>query len=991
MRKVWSWGCLAATVLVSGCNSPHLAISGEAATVPAGSSKAFQALAQDSDGQITWTLSGPGSLDLTTGPQVTYSAPATYDPAGQHSATITVQLSDAADETRKIAITITQPSTSIGGIPGLNTNVTVTYDERDIPTITCIETTDCYAVLGYIHARDRFFEMDFFRRAARGKLSELVGEAALAQDQAIRTVFTTRTGDPLPEALTTYLQSDSFVAPRIAAYTNGVNAWLSAMRNDSTLLPAAYGQLQFTITNSKTDIPDWSDVDSVGVARLFQFQLSEDIEKEADYGRWAQTFASNPVAVGVWIQARSPLSSYTLAGTGAPNAPSLVAAPETLANLKSAAGALRSAQAFLRPLSALREKMGGPAGSNNWVVDGDHSATGQAMVANDPHLPLNYPSNFHLSHLVGTKDGLNVMGAIFPGLPATLIGRGSHVGWGVTVVGYDVTDLYVEQLVFQGGQPVAVMFKGNPVPFHPVTQSIGVRGTVGIEQRDFQVVVVPHHGPVISLDAAGGTAITARWTGQETATDDIRAFFRLNNAASVDDAQIALEGNEAKPDGGIYTGYYTGAQNFVLADDQGNIGFVPHACVPQRPWAASNAIYPYPVVPVPGTGGFEWATGPDGGVLCVANDKLPRAIGSDKGYLATANADPVGATADNDPYSGNQGTIPYVSFDWDDLGFRIARIQEVLDAKTANGGKVSLDDIHALQADHIAIVARPFLQVFQALHLTESTDANVAAAATMLAAWGTSDGGTPLDCPTGLVADALDPVTAQNDPDPRHSSDSASCLLFHTFLRRVLDTTFSDEVAAAGISRNAGHEVRALLTLLSGAVPTTGNPLCSDVDADGAKVTDRNCPTQVTNALAWAWTRLNSVYGATSNWRWGRVHTLTFAFVVSGYPLIDPTFQPGPFPRPGGAWTVDVGAPSPSVSNDLSFPYRSGGNVRWAASMDGTLANTTNQLPGVENGGPFSGSPSSMLSQWVTNTYFSWPYQPSDVSAAALRTETFNP
>jgi penicillin amidase len=992
MRTVLSWGCLAATVLVFGCNSPHLAIlSDPAATVPAGSSKTFDALAQDSDGQILWTLSGPGSLDVTSGPQVTYFAPATYDPAGQHSAVLKAQLTDAHEEVRSIAITITQPSTSIGEFPGLTSNVTVTYDERDIPTISCIKTVDCYAVLGYIHARDRFFQMDFYRRAGRGKLSELVGEGALSQDKLIRTVFTTRTGAPLPEALTTYAQNDPYVGPRLAAYTRGVNAWISALRSDAKLLPAAYGQLQYTITNSQTDIPDWSDVDTAAVARLFQFQLSEDIEKEVDYGRWAQTFAANPVAVGVWIQAKSTMNSYTLAGTGAPNAPTMTAAPETLDTLRSSAGALRNAQEFLRPLQSLRKKMG-PFGSNNWVVDKDHSATGQSLVANDPHQPLTYPSNFHLSHLIGSEDGLNVLGAVFPGVPTALIGRGTHVGWGDTVVGYDVTDLYVEQLVFQGQQPVAVMFKGNPVPFHPVNQTIGVRQVVGIEQRPFQVVVVPHHGPVISLDAAGGTAITVRWTGHETATDDIRAFFRLNNAANVDDARAALEGNDPNPDGGSYTGYYTGAQNFVLADDQGNIGYVPHACVPQRPWAASSAIYPYPVVPVPGTGNFEWATGPDGGLLCVPNDKLPRALGSNKGYLATANADPLGTTQDNDPYANNPGGVPYLSFDWSDkTAFRIARIQEVLDAKTANGGKVSLDDIHALQADHVVIGARLFLQVFEALHLRQSTDANVAAAATMLAAWGMSDGGTALDCPTGLVAGALDPVTALNDPDPRRSSDSASCLLFHTFLRRVLDTTFSDEVAAAGISRNLGNEVRALLTLLSGAVPTTGNPLCSDVDATGQKVKDRDCPTQVSDALGWAWARLKSIYGDTSNWRWGRVHTLTFEFVVPGYPLIDAPFQPGPFPRPGGAGTVDVGAGSAlaTSSNDLSFPYTSGGAVRWAASMDGTLANTTNQLPGVESGGPWSGSPSSMLSQWVTNSYFNWPFQQKDVTS--LRTETYTP
>ena len=82
-----------------------------------------------------------------------------------------------------------------------------------------------------------------------------------------------------------------------------------------------------------------------------------------------------------------------------------------------------------------------------------------------------------------------------------------------------------------------------------------------------------------------------------------------------------------------------------------------------------------------GRGNFEWLTGPDGGILCVTDDKLPRAIGSAKGYLATANSDPLGATADNNPYENNPGNTPYLSFAWSDfLGFRIGRIQEVLAA-----------------------------------------------------------------------------------------------------------------------------------------------------------------------------------------------------------------------------------------------------------------------------------------------------------------------
>ena len=423
-------------------------------------------------------------------------------------------------------------------------------------------------------------------------------------------------------------------------------------------------------------------MDTVAVSRLFQFQLSETAEQEGDYGKWAQTWAAligsgtaqdpGQLTIGLWMQAKSPIESFTLAASGAPNAPSLVAGPVALESLRNAKGALDGATRTLDALRDLRALMGSPAGSNNWVVDGQHTDIGQAFVVNDPHLSLQYPSNFHLSHLISSEDGLNVQGATFPGVPATLTGRGAHVGWGVTVVGYDVTDLYLETLVFQGQTPVGISFKGSTVPFIVVPQTYKFRTAAGLASlaNPTPVLVAPPHGPVVSLDATSGTAVTARWTGQETQTDDVRAFLRLNNAASVDDAQLALEGDPA-PDGGFYTGYWTGAQNFVLADDTGKIGYVPHACVPVRPWAASKAVYPYPVVPMDGRGNFEWATGPDGGMACVPNDKLPRAIGSAKGYLATANADPLGVSVDNDPYANNPGGVPYLSLEWDDQGYRI--------------------------------------------------------------------------------------------------------------------------------------------------------------------------------------------------------------------------------------------------------------------------------------------------------------------------------
>ncbi len=990
MKRV-VWAALAASAaLLAGCNSPHLALAQDnAVSVPVGASFAFAGVIQDASGTILWKLDGPGSLSTGAGLTTVYTAPAAYDPSA-NKATLVASLSEAPDEKQTVGITITKPTSSVGGIPGLASAVSVTYDERDIPTINCTKSVDCYAVLGFIHARDRLFQMDVYRRVGRGTLSELVGEGGLERDEAFRTLFTTRDGKSLPEELAAYVMTDPLVGPIATAYLAGVNAYIAQVRGDPSKLPAAYKQLQYVINPADpAALPDWTLADSAAVERLQLWLLSDDTAKEADLGLWAKKFASDPVSVGAWILAKGPVASYTLTGTGAPNAPSLPSASAPMESLRSTQ-ALQSASRALASLRSLRPSLGAPPASNNWVVDKDHTDIGQAIVANDPHLDFSYPSIFHLVHLIGTEDQLNWLGPLVPGLFANVIGRGSHVGYGATVVGYDVTDLYSETLVFQGQTPVGISFNGNTVPFTVVQPVYKFRTVTGLAtlSNPNPILVSPPHGPIIAFDPANGLAISTRWTGNETQTDEFRAILRLVSAASVDDARQALEG-DPKPDGGRYTGFWTGAQNFVLADDQGNIGYVPHACVPSRPWAQNHLIYPYPVVPMDGRGSFEWAKAPDGGLLCLSDDKLPIAIGSDKGYLATANADPLGTTDDNNPYENNPGGIPYLSFDWTDMGFRVGRIQEVLDQKTRDGAKVSLADLQALQSDHVVTVARPFIQVIEALDLASSSDTNVAAAVTMLLAWNSADAGTPLDCPTGLAPGSLDPVSAINDSSPTNSANSAACLLFHTFLRRVLTSTFLDEETAAGVSRSELNEIRAFLALVSGAIPNPNNSLCSDVDAQGHKSKDRTCASQLSDALGWAYRSLTQNYATTSNWRWGRVHTVTFPFIVSGYPLIDPQFQPGPFPRPGGALTVDVGSPVNPDPNNLNFAYGSGGGVRWLAAMDGKVEHTFEQLPGVESGGPYPFGRETMMTDWVLNKYFNWPFQASDVTS--VRSETFSP
>src|SRR5512143_3897677 len=263
-RVVWAAVAVSAAML-AGCNTPHLSLDQNSqVTVPVGSSIAFNGLIQDSSGTVLWKLDGPGSLSNTSGLSTVYTAPSTYD-ANANKATLTASISEASDQKQVVAITITKLSASVSGIPGLVSSVTVTYDERDIPTISCSKSVDCYAVLGFIHARDRLFQMDFLRRVGRGRLAELVGDPALSQDETLRTFFTNRKGESVPEALLAHMQAeDPVVAAAFAAYTKGVNAFIAQVRADASKLPDAYKQLFYAIDPTKTDdLPDWSDVDSV--------------------------------------------------------------------------------------------------------------------------------------------------------------------------------------------------------------------------------------------------------------------------------------------------------------------------------------------------------------------------------------------------------------------------------------------------------------------------------------------------------------------------------------------------------------------------------------------------------------------------------------------------------------------------------------------------------------------------------------------------------
>jgi penicillin G amidase len=1013
MRATWV-GCLFLSVFIGACHgassAPTLTIQ-PSGTVQVAGSQLFTATVQNTEQPVNWTLSGPGTLSSASGYETSYIAPALL---GGTPVTATLTAS-VAGLTQTANLTVAPPSLTPGTISGLSAPVKVEYDAQQIPHIFCAAANDCYAVQGYLQAKDRLFSMDLLRRTARGQLASMIGPLQVSSDEQFLSLFVTRTGQRIEDALVAAASPSDLAL--LTAYSNGVNAWLAVLGQNPNLIPGEYAQLPTPITNA-ADIPQWTPQDTLALGRLEQFELSENIGEEIGYGQFAQTYGpgaplADPGKMNSWIRCKEPVHAYTTN-------------PGTVSFMKKKFASLDSSQKH-RKVPALKYassskhvtpskpdpwgelyaaahkqiaeahqflgRLGLGIGSNNWVIDAAHSATGKAMVANDPHLPLAYPPLFHLAAMTASdSSGLDVSGGAFPGVPGALVGRGKHVGWGVTTVGYDVTDEYNEVLTTDALLNPAVVYQGKIVKLTQVHYTIKVRGGTDVP---YTVYVVPHHGPLIAANQNAGTALSLRWTGHEPIVD-LGAFIGLDTATEV--GNIGDYPPASTSAFAALSVYATGAQNFVLADDQGNIGYDPHAIVPKRPWAGSapNGIPLLPWMPLPGDGSAEWGTGvatddcngTPKAACWVADTDLPYAVNPPFGFLTTANSDPNGDSDDNDAiHNPPDPTVPsYLSFDWDDpTGFRVARIAQMIEQATADGGTVSLDQMQAMQTDHTLTIGEVFLPFLEAVP-TAMQSPSYQTGLAILQQWGQDN----YDCPTGLSG--IDPAGAP-DTNPVHVRDSSACLLFHSFLTNLLDNVFDDDLAITGQTPSEGPAVRAMLYMLEPTTPASDQTFCNNVDSSGHVVATLTCVDQLQVSLSQSVDFLTQAFGAPSNWIWGRVHTLTTQSLAA--PLIGPPYQAGPWARPGGGETVDVGDPDSTSSNSRVFSYSAGSNVRHISVMDPANPIVKMQLPGLEHDtawGLVASTPADMLTPYVQNQYFDYLRSTQiDAQNGVVSVETFTP
>lgn len=825
-------------------------------------------------------------------------------------------------------------------IPALSAPVEVYFDEWGIPHISCQTNADCAAALGYVHARDRFAQMDIRRRVTTGRLHQLVGALAIDIDVANRNLYSTPDGRPAEEALLDNLSADTLAL--LEAYSSGVNAWLADYEagTNGAVLQDEYG---FAIVNVD-EIPPWTPADCLSTVLALINSLTNDSDRELALG---EAYASVPAEMAADLWGPAPAiasviqSDYTFPkSNGAVRAP-LVGA-ELIERLREARPAITDALDGVRRANVLREfDPDAVRGSNNWVLAPSQTASGVGLLSNDPHLGLSNPAVWYYAHVDSRTNGTgdyHAAGQSFAGMPWIVIGHNEHIAWGATNTTLDQSDVYIETLSPDGE---GVMFEGEAVPFVEVDFTLDPYDGDPVTR---QLLFVPHHGPVLSIDREAGTAVSLAWTGNRVTTDG-NFLTEMMRASTVAEARDACRN------------ITTIGQNWVVVDTEGSIGWFPYNHVPTRPWASMELPS---FLPVPGDGSAEWGD-------WIPYEALPQLYNPEAGYIATANNDMTGALTDGDPF--NDGTTPlqvYVA-----AGYRHARIVELLEA---GAGAHDVASMQATISDTFSAFGRDIVPEVLALLDGRELEAPASDLVAALRDW-------DYGCPTGVAG--VTPDSAPSE-DAEEAASSVGCSAFHVLVGRLMVAVFGDELAQ--YEAPMGADVEALVRLLKR--PETmawGAAFWDDTRTDFTETAEDVVAGAVAAAAEWLVERFDA---DPDTWRWGYLHTVTLrADLFDSFGV--ETYNNGPWVNDGGMYTVDVAAPRSVVSH--RYGHTSGASTRFVCEVPASGIRCQVQMPGGQR--HFRDSPNYQdgLDRWLVNEPYDLAFSVSEVAAVAASSIRFEP
>ena len=478
-----------------------------------------------------------------------------------------------------LAIEWARPKTAgTVALAGIDAPVSIVRDRYGIPRIGAKTERDAYFALGYVHAQDRFFQMEFMRRLGAGRLSEIVGKSTLPLDRWMRVLGLYRLAEASLERLSRP------VIDSLEAYADGVNAYLGSHSGPVSVELA----LMFAAPER------WRPADSLVWARLMGMRLSANSRTETLRARLSAVLPAGRVDE-FWPDA-------------ARDAPPTIAAPG-------------DAAMFSTLLTDWPEAIAPVTASNVWAVAGPQTATGSPILANDPHLGFRAPGMWYLARI--ETPALTLAGATVPGVPMTILGHNGSIAWGLTTTDSDTQDLFVERL--DPDDPGRYLTPDGSRPFARRVERIAVRGGEDVAL----VVRSTRHGPVISdIDpkaasvAKSGHVVALAATALQEDDMTAEAVWRLNRARTWEQFGAAL------------SFFHAPQQNIAYADTAGNIGIAVPGRVPIR--RAGDGRYPAPGW----TGAHDWIgyipygelprlLNPAGGRIVNANHRV---VGADYRY-----------------------------------------------------------------------------------------------------------------------------------------------------------------------------------------------------------------------------------------------------------------------------------------------------------------------------------------------------------------------
>ncbi len=563
-----------------------------------------------------------------------------------------------------------EPGSQVLALPGLDAEVEVIIDHMGIPHIYADSTNDAFMALGYMHAKDRLFQITMQNYFAAGRISEIVGGYANSSDKFYRTIGLKRSA----ELTLAWYEANAASNPDVKAALDSMYAEVEGANAFIRSLTSATMPIEFKILGFTPEL--WTPVDCFINAKMLTWGLSGGLE---DFQRqWIRETLDNDTMYNdlfpdlmpytepiIQEQANISYAEYPLAPGMAPATDnpgqyaSMALADEVVIPEEKLEALIKSLNEVLNPFGDMEL-----VGSNNWAINGSKSSTGMPILAGDPHLTLQAPSVWYEAHIVVLGE-LDVTGTTFPGLPAVLIGHNDHLAYSFTNVGADVNDIFVEQI--NPTNSSQYMYNGEYRDFTIHEENILTKEGEIIPFSVKESV----HGPCIdsvwntyNLGIESDANLAMNWTGSGV-THEMVAAAGFMRAQNLDEFIDAMYWWDSPP------------QNCVYADDAGNIAMLVVGRFPVRAGYTGE----YPVVALNDSIGM---------VSNIPYAYNPREINPSRCFVSSANQRTI-----------NPSEYGYDILGPQDNGYRGRRIFYLLD----NNDGITVDDMKHYQADVVEVRA----------------------------------------------------------------------------------------------------------------------------------------------------------------------------------------------------------------------------------------------------------------------------------------------